>query len=358
MVSQADAAIACLTQKCASPPGAGTSSLPNGVGDCLSTQCANPLLALISGTPAAKRCFGCILVNAQSYRSMDDVASACKTDPGAGYLFSGNASALVLSKHPITESETFVLPSTLYRRQILRTTLSVDGDTPVDVYCSHLSYIQGFTVPYAGVYGAGKSGAQAWEAEQALQAQKLALFVKAKTPPGRLSVVLGNLSSSREVKSGTTTLISAMSPATLALLDASFVEALAPGYVPACTYCPKPENVYGGGTSLWTSHIFLGKPLPILSTQRTLKETVVALPSGAVGAVSDNFGLRSVVARGLLPASRSGLVAKNRPDRLAPVGPTDSAARCSPDDVTSSTPPAIPAAAPSTKATLATRAWR
>ena len=297
-----DAAIACITSNCAEEPGNADTPLGEIGANCFSSKCGNEFIPLVFGEEAERRCVSCLFVNLLSSETLADTQDLCANDPRPQYAFRGASPEIMLSKYPLSDMETYVLPSSAYRRAVLAAKANIGSEQApeyVDVYCSQLSYIQGSTFPYPGVYGTETTvdGIDApltdWASEQYLQAQRAIAWIQNRGDASGMTIIAGDLSSG----DADTSDLSELNPATVRLFRANFTEALSAGYAPVCNFCAFPENSYGGDNGFWLAHIFTsGRPLGVLSTEITLMDKSVTLPEEPFeGAVSDNFGLRSVL---------------------------------------------------------------
>jgi len=295
------AALECVQQKCSTDPSSDGGTLQGGAG-CLSSQCLSKMLPMITSPDMdQKRCATCMLVNLLSEETVGSTKNECATNPKAGYAFHGKSTMLMLSKYPLSNPEANVLPSASYRRGVLHAEMQVPGTDPVDVFCSHFSYVQGFQFPYTGSYGLPTTVdgevLKDWASEQYLQGQRTLEWIKARTGAGHLGVLAGDFSSSEEYKEGDAVVVDALNPATIRLFrkDADLKEAIPADYTPVCNFCAAPENAYGGDSKLWLAHIFSwGRPVWVESFERLLMDKTVPLPSEPFqGQVSDNFGVRS-----------------------------------------------------------------
>jgi hypothetical protein len=296
------AAIACVTEKCAADPGNPDASMGDVGADCFSKKCAAQFLPLLAGAEEA-RCLSCLVVNLLSSETMTDTQELCLNDERAQFAFRGASTEMMLSKYPLSDMESYVFPSTSYRRAVLYAKAEVGPEEFLDVYCLQLTYIQGSTFPYSGQHGKEMvvdgitTPLKGWASEQYLQAQRAVDWIKGRGSDGALAIIAGDLSSG----DADTAELAELNPVSLRLFRESFVEALVSGYVPRCNFCAFPENPYGAEDAFWLAHIFTsGREVGVLSTERTLTEESVPLPvSPFAGTLSDNFGIRSKIIYGL-----------------------------------------------------------
>lgn len=292
-----EAGLACAEMHCSSIPSDPTGHVTTL--DCVSSQCSEPLLPLILGGPADRRCASCFEANLTSYKSWSEIKTKCETETSAGFVFDGQTDTMLLSRRPLTQTESIILPSSLFRRDVLR----AKHASGIDVYCTHLQTVfLGTLIVYPGPYAGTMNGPPAWAAENHLQATKLRDFVTARsgsTP----AIVLGDLESSVAVsKDGVTTVDANGGSATLGLLTPTpFVMGVAAGYAPACTECPENPLAQIAAPGVWTHHILLSgiDASRVLATTRTAITPVVAVttPTGPSKVpLSSHYSLRSTIA--------------------------------------------------------------
>ncbi len=200
---------------------------------------------------------------------------------------------MILSKHPISNPSSFVLPGTWNQRIIAEATVTLPNAAEVDVYCNHLTPIfSGLPFPYTGPYGDGMSGANGWGAEQLLQARKLAARVEARTGSDRPAFILGDFNTGVEDMANG---LAAEYPETYQFLAGQFTPAVAADFVPSCTFCGSNPNV-GGSDAVWIDHIFMLNvdASAVVSTEVTYEEAVVDA-EGMMVPLSDHYGLSTVV---------------------------------------------------------------
>ena len=297
-----DAAIQCMVDNCAEEIGNPDSPIGEIGGDCFSKKCPAQFLVMLSGEQET-RCLSCLIVNVLSSETMTDTRDLCLNDGRPQYAFRGASTEVMLSRYPLSDMESYVFPSTSYRRAVLSAKAEVATDEFVDLYCTQLSYIQGSTFPYSGQYGLEMTvdgiaePLTGWNAEQYLQAQRAVAWIQGRVSDGSLAIIAGDLSSGDADAAD----LGEFNPASVRLFRSSFDEALPAGYAPKCSFCPFPENPYGGEEGYWLAHVFTtGRDVGVLSLERTLTEKSVSLPESPFeGTLSDNFGLRSKIIYGL-----------------------------------------------------------
>lgn len=285
------AALSCVAKNCSTEAGSDTGQTTST--GCVTKNCVGTVLPLMTGTADDKRCYACMAVNFP-VSTIKDIATECTQNVNAGLAFGGQSSVVLLSKHPLTNVEHLVLPSTWNRRIVLRATATLPNKALLDVYCHHLTPIFHNTTlyPYTGQYGT-------WDEEQLLEAQKLIAWVKARSGTNR-AVVAGDYNSGREYKVGDKIVAAAEGSPTMELLEAAFPAAIVPGYTPACTYCTSSNPLATDGSDVWIDHILLKgiDVSAVRSTQRTYVDPVISVNpetdgGAAIVPLSDHYGLRS-----------------------------------------------------------------
>ncbi len=249
--STLDPIFSCLAAKCST---GGMSGALSSSDQCIAQACTLPFAKLYEQGPVQNGCFDCIIDHVTSFQPISAAQTGCTTDSRPPFVFDGQGSAMLLSKHPLTNTTSYILPSTGLRREVLYAQVSLE-DAPIDVYCASFDpvYIDA-DEPYVGVYGQDRTTTLAdggqivengWEDEQQLQTARLISFVTQKsTQTGNPAVLLGEWYSGTAAQVSGQTVVFAESPENAAALDSAFVRADPPGYVPACDYCPAPQNPY------------------------------------------------------------------------------------------------------------------
>lgn len=243
-----DAAFKCIQDNCS------TTNTPDGQfkGDssCLSSNCASALIPFIAGDHDQRRCFNCITVGSLADASHAQVKTQCETDNREYKAFNGGTSSFVLSKFPIKNAETYVLPSTSYQRVVHYGQVEIEKDKFVDFFCGELSAAFGDLVPYYGYYAVDGKG-DPWEQEQLWQANLVVKYVKAKAGT-RPAIITGEWAASKEFKDKDgKVFIDPQSPQVIDALDKGLIPALPPGFVPFCTECAAPANPFNGDKNVW-----------------------------------------------------------------------------------------------------------
>lgn len=243
--AEVDAAFACIKANCSNPD-----DTFKGDSSCLSSNCATALIPFIAGDQNQKRCFNCMTVGSLSDMTLSDTKTKCTTDNRDYKAFEGATDSFVLSKYPITNTETYVLPSTSYQRVVQYGQLEIEKGKLVDFFCGELIPSFGDLVPYYGHY-AVDGGGDPWEQEQVWQANLVTKYVKAKAGT-RPAIITGEWAASREYKDGTgKVIIDNQGPQVLDALEKVLIPALPKDFVPFCTECAAPANPYNGDKNIW-----------------------------------------------------------------------------------------------------------
>lgn len=283
-----EAALTCLDENCSTMPGSDEGRTTSA--GCAEASCVSAVATLLLGDADSLRCYSCLTTSLPT-ETLGDMREICTTEVNADIAFRGQSSTMILSRHPLSNAENFVLPGTWNQRVVTIATATLPNGQELDVYCNHLTPIfEGLAFPYTGAYGEGETGPAGWEAEQRLQTEKLIAKV-AERSGTRPAVILGDFNTGPAVGS-----VVAEAPGTYALLDAAFTPAVTPSFVPECTYCPSNPNVSDSASPVWIDHIFvagLGAD-PVLSTEVTFTEAVVTAGDQQVP-LSDHYGLAATI---------------------------------------------------------------
>ncbi len=220
----------------------------------------------------------------------------CTTNPRAGLAFGGQSGTMILSRYPLSDTETVVLPGTWNRRVITRATATLPNGARVGVYCNHLTPVfEGSAFPYTGRYGCGQTGREGWVAEQTAQARALIAYVQRRDASGR-AIILGDFNSGPGSRAGQPEIVEA-APETYAVLTGAFREAVPAGYVPQCTFCPD-NALTDNSAPEWIDHIFLRgfATDAVRRAERTFTTASVNVQGRAQPVhVSDHYGMRAVL---------------------------------------------------------------
>lgn len=293
----------CVKANCSTIPGSDQGKTTSTA--CAATQCMSQAAGLVLGGTAEKKCYGCA-ASMMPDAKLADIFEQCTTNPKGGLAFNGQNSLVLLSKHPLQNTELRVIPGTWNRRVFVYAQAQLPEGKKLNVFCNHLSAVfYDVTFPYTGEYGNGASDYKGWENEQLLQIQKLSKYVteKSGTSP---AVVLGDFNAGPNYKPNQ---VEADGEAAYNALVALWPEALPASFEPVCTFCTKGGNTLASGSpNSFVDHIFLSgiDKSAVLSARRTFDQPVVPVPSDYDGGVSvdggpnmvhlsDHYGLRSVI---------------------------------------------------------------
>lgn len=297
--AQMDIAIDCVRDNCSTVPGSDTGRTKSA--DCAASSCSIAVAPLLFGTdPQHQRCYACVVPQLPT-ATFAEMRASCPTVVNQDLAFGGQNGVMILSRHPLKNAENWVIPGTWNRRSILKATVELPNGAELDTYCNHLTPI--FTVapnsintfPYTGQYGEGMKGPGGWQAEQALQAQKLINYVASKSN-NRPAVILGDFNAGLAFPDDD---IVGEGEETFNILEAAYTPAYTTDYTPLCTFC-STNPVTSTESSVWIDHIFLYNltQSSVTSTARIFDEAVVAvetLEGDMLVPLSDHFGMRSVI---------------------------------------------------------------
>lgn len=284
-----EAALTCLDANCSTMPGSDDGQTTSAA--CAEANCVGAVAALLLGDAESLRCYSCLTTSLPT-ETFGDMREICTTEVNAEVAFRGQSSTMILSRHPLSDVENFVLPGTWNRRVVTIATATLPNGQALDVYCNHLTPIfEGLAFPYTGPYGEGETGPAGWQAEQRLQVEQLITRVAARSGT-RPAVILGDFNTGPAAGAS----VVAEAPDTYARLAAAFLPAVASDFTPTCTFCPSNPNVGGSGPPVWIDHIFvsgLGADA-VLSTALTFDEPVVTVGDQRVP-LSDHYGLAATL---------------------------------------------------------------
>ncbi len=301
-----DAVFQCVEQYCSTKPNDPTGVLQSST-DCLSENCAAQILTLKGDSVA---CYDCVLDAFASQEPWGTSESACQTNPASSIGFEGQNSSMILSRYPLSNTDSFILPSTNYRRAVLYAQVQLE-DQSVDFYCGFfISTLIASDLPFLGPYGgpsdAGLSSAQQYDNEQDLEAQQLVAWVAQKSA-GRHAIVMGDWRSSvattNDAGAGTSP-PQDLNPMAMSIVGGapSFTAVSAANFTPQCSYCPGPGNAYNGQDSYFVEQPFLynwPSPTGAVTDEALLYTdgTAITLPDGGTAPLSPYYGLNIKVIR-------------------------------------------------------------
>jgi hypothetical protein len=310
--------LSCLENNCAAPTGpTGTLAFPGAAGagdstpsDCISKACTSTILPLYSGDVLAQNCSNCVVTNTVSLYPFSQVDTTCTTEVRAPMAFQGQTPSMILSRFPIVSSDTYVLPSTYWRRVVHRAVLQLQGGKTIDFYCAQLQSTGNASVlPYAGNYGNGAEQAEEYHQEQLWQIQKTLGYIHSKS--GQNPAILAiDTHASQEYPPASQpnpgTILTSVSPDVYDTIntDTAFQHAVPSGWVPTqCLECPAPLNAYNGNTPpvQWLDVFVFNYPNgPPPATDVSIfanDNNAVDLGNGMKGPLSATFGWNVHVVR-------------------------------------------------------------
>ncbi len=301
----------CMEQYCSSNGASGTL---NQSTDCLSTNCLSQLADLVVAYP---NCLDCVLDNVTSDQPYGASLTTCTTSPYPSMGYQGSENSLILSKYPIVNSDSYVLPSSYYRRSVLYTQVQFPGNVTIDFYCGFLQTLSIATdLPYQGCFGnGGKTSEDAYTNENLYEAQLMASWIQAKSnKSGNPAVILGDWhaglgSTSAGASDGGLPPPTAIGPGTISFLASVLTPVSGPDWPAAgqCNNCPGTVNLLNTGntTSYFTLQPFLyhwpssNGGSPVHSEQLTFTENAIAIPPSTTNnaPISPYYGLNIQILR-------------------------------------------------------------
>jgi exonuclease III len=307
LADQLDQTAQCLADFC-STTGDETGRTTSAA--CAANACTLSVAGLLLGNDLQQRCYACAVTQLPT-EVIATLVDRCKTIENQDVAFRGQNGVMILSRFPLSNEETFVVPGTWNRRVVVNATATLPTGAELDVYCNHLTPIFNVTgintFPYTGQYGGGATTEpEQWAAEQQLQAEKLITYVQ-QTSVTRPAVVLGDINAGREVTdAGGQIVLYAEGEPTLDVLESALTLGATASYEPLCTFCDtNPLNGVEDTLPVWIDHIYLYglDASTVVSTERTFDEFVVPVQiddgmggtTGALVPLSDHYGMRSVI---------------------------------------------------------------
>jgi hypothetical protein len=272
---------------------------------------------LLLGYPG---CFDCVVDQVTSAQSYGDAQNTCATNPAPPLAFLGANSSIILSKYPLANQDSYVLPSTNYRRAVLYAQVQFPG-TPVDFYCGFLdSPLVASSLPYEGCFGDGNgsmtstASEQSYLAENLYEAQLMAGWVAKKSGASmRPAVVLGDWHAGSGTMSGAGP-EAGVAPTALGAPTISFLsgqqgwQAAAAATWPAggqCNFCPdNPLDAPATVSYFFLQPFLYGWPAgaggtPVISEQLIFTDDVITIAAGDASAanapLSPYYGLNITV---------------------------------------------------------------
>ncbi|NNE16867.1 MAG: hypothetical protein HKN10_00185 [Myxococcales bacterium] len=293
---QMDVAIDCVRDNCSTIPDSDEGRTTSSA--CASSNCSIAVAPLLFGVdPQHQRCYACVIPQLPT-ATFAEMRATCPTVVNQDLAFDGQNGVMILSRHPLENTENWVIPGTWNRRSILKATVELPNGAELDTYCNHLTPIFSVppnsinTFPYTGQYGEGLKGPGGWQAEQELQAQKLIDYVASESN-NRPAVILGDMNAGLAFPADD---IVGEGEETFTILEAAYTPAYTTDYTPLCTFCSS-NPVTDTESSVWIDHIFLYN-LPqssVKETARIFDQDVVPVEGDMLVPLSDHFGIRSVI---------------------------------------------------------------
>ncbi|MGZ3416782.1 MAG: DUF4397 domain-containing protein [Polyangiales bacterium] len=249
---ESEAVVQCIQDNCtADHTGSSILKAPYD-SSCMSSSCAVPFIPLLGGDRDHKRCMSCLATGAVSDNTMDQVRDKCTKQVADFKAFDGQTDSVIISRFPLTNTESYILPATPFQRVIHYAQLEIEKGKFVDFYCGEFTAAYGELLPYYGNYAPGSG--DGWYQEQLLQAQRLLDYVKKKSGT-KAAIITGDWAASRQYIDPMTMMktIDDQNGAVFDLLEkpGNFIAALPKNFTPRCTECAAPENPYNADQNIW-----------------------------------------------------------------------------------------------------------
>jgi hypothetical protein len=303
-------AFTCMETNCSSN---GAMGVLNTTTDCLSSNCTSELGDLFIAYPA---CLDCVLANVTSNQQYGASQNTCMNNASPSLGYQGNNNSLILSKYPLVNQDSYVLPSSYYRRSVLYSEVQFPGGVTIDFFCGFLQTLGIATdLPYQGCFGNGAtSSEQGYENENLYEAQLMVSWIQAKSKKsGNPAVILGDwhagLGGNADAGAGGTyTPPTPIGSATLQFLNGALTAVSGPNWPAAgqCSDCPGTVNLLNAPntTSYFTEQPFLynwpatmGNPLN--SETLIFTQNAIAVPPSTTlnAPISPYYGVNIQVLR-------------------------------------------------------------
>lgn len=306
---EVEAALGCLMARCS------TTGTPDGFlsggSECISKSCGGFFVPLLAGDVNQRRCFNCVVISSLSDDTHAQTKTTCTTELRDYKAFMGQTSSMVLSRYPLSDVETYYLPSTSYQRVVHYAKVEHEPGKKVDFFCGELSAAFGTLVPYHGFY-APDASKDPWFQEQMWQAQKVVDYVNKKSE-GRPAIITGDWAVSKAYTSpaGVTPAVKIddQNGAVVDFFSKAFIEALPPKFYERnevkCTECAEsgggggPANPYNRDLNIWQFHTYLHKLDASHAVEAALVFTdfVVTRPDGQKRPFTDRWGWQTKIRR-------------------------------------------------------------
>jgi endonuclease/exonuclease/phosphatase family metal-dependent hydrolase len=182
---------------------------------------------------ASPGCQGCIAANLNL--PIEEIVATCEGG-GPALAYGGHNGLMLLSRHPLTDTDHMSMTSTVTQRSVLRADVEVPGQGPVSVYCTHLAADLSGALPYRE-----NEDYSSYQEEQAAQIQATLGWVGQHTNHDAI-VILGDFNTGPAVGDSAAELPENFD----AITDAGWEAPFASSQAPLCTFCAD-NRVQGGG---------------------------------------------------------------------------------------------------------------
>lgn len=218
--AESDPLEACIQANCGDVP-------QDELASCGLSQCGDEFGA------ASPDCQGCIAANLNL--PIEEIVATC-SGGGPALAYGGHNGLLLLSKHPMSNTDHMAMTSTITQRSVLRADIEVPDQGPVSVYCTHLAADLSASLPYRE-----NDDYSSYQEEQAAQIESTLDWVGSKTNHDN-TLILGDFNTGPAVGDNAAELSE-----NFGLFAASgWVSPFATSADPLCTFCAD-NRVQGGG---------------------------------------------------------------------------------------------------------------
>jgi endonuclease/exonuclease/phosphatase family metal-dependent hydrolase len=272
---------ACIETNCADVP-------QDGLASCGLSNCGAEFMA------ASSACQGCIASNLD--KPIDEIVAVCGGG-GPAFAYGGHNGLLLLSKHPLKDTEHLLMTSAVTQRSVLRARVELPEFGEATVYCTHLAADLSASLPYPE----GREHSS-YPEEQAAQIDAALDWIDGHGDEG-VVLLMGDFNTgpaldgiAAEVAENFPTFAARGWTSTLAV------------DTPQCTFCAD-NRVQGGGadsklaggeSGVLIDHIFIKTPLAdrVLIAARAFDQTqpIQTTAEGTLDLhLSDHYGLRATI---------------------------------------------------------------
>lgn len=219
---QLDGVAGCARKHCGGMP-------DEEQGRCVRQDCLEDLVMLyLSGSGG--NCLNCLIASVGN--TIEDAVRTCST-PGHGrtHAYGGQNGQMLVSRFPLKDKESILLPSSIANRVGLFATIELAGHESIEVACMHAATTN--EVPPSHRGKDGKKMFSSWQEEMEAQIDIVSKRLQERAG-GRPQLLLGDLNAGPELKNG----ISALEPSVWShVLSLGFTSPVTQANEPFCSSC-------------------------------------------------------------------------------------------------------------------------